>query len=121
MQDYISRKLTGYASQLEFSGYVVNEDLPCFLADSDVIVLPSLWENYPYVCLESMSAGKAIAIAWFTFAVLLIAAGFWTFGNLGDCPVGDACIRARWLDPALLVGTVAVWLLGISRILRKKA
>lgn len=28
--------------------------------DAAVCVIPSLWENHPYVCLESMSCGKAV-------------------------------------------------------------
>lgn len=30
------------------------------LADADVCCFPSLWENFPNVCLESMAAGKAV-------------------------------------------------------------
>jgi len=30
------------------------------ICQSDVVLMPSLWENCPYVCLEAMAAGRAI-------------------------------------------------------------
>ena len=29
-----------------------------------VCVFPSIWENFPNVCLEAMSAGRGIAASW---------------------------------------------------------
>jgi glycosyltransferase involved in cell wall biosynthesis len=30
------------------------------MSQSDIVLIPSLWENAPYVCLEAMAAGRAI-------------------------------------------------------------
>jgi glycosyltransferase involved in cell wall biosynthesis len=35
-------------------------EIPTVLAQTDVCVFPSIWENFPNVCLEAMSAGRAI-------------------------------------------------------------
>ena len=43
--------------------YVGKLDLPevrSFVRTSDIFLLPSLWENCPYSCLEAMAAGRAI-------------------------------------------------------------
>jgi len=60
MKEYITKALDKYTSNLEFTGYVPHNKIPLFLSDCDMVVLPSLWENYPYTCLEAMSAGKAV-------------------------------------------------------------
>ncbi len=36
------------------------EDVPAFLADCDVIVIPSRWEPWGLVCLEAKAAGKPV-------------------------------------------------------------
>ena len=36
------------------------EDVPSFLADCDVIVIPSRWEPWGLVCLEAKAAGKPV-------------------------------------------------------------
>lgn len=59
MESYIKNKLAKYIKSLEFYVVTANE-IPNMLQDSAVIVLPSIWENFPNVCLESMSAGRAI-------------------------------------------------------------
>ncbi len=38
------------------------ENVPAFLADCDVIVIPSRWEPWGLVCLEAKAAGKPIVV-----------------------------------------------------------
>ena len=38
------------------------EDVPAFLADCDVIVIPSRWEPWGLVCLEAKAAGKPVVV-----------------------------------------------------------
>ena len=45
---------------IEFKGQIPNENIPGYLADSDVFVLPSLSEGFPNVVLEAMASGLPI-------------------------------------------------------------
>jgi glycosyltransferase involved in cell wall biosynthesis len=59
--DAFMRKGAGKSSDaIEFVGPVARSELPSELSSADVCVFPSLWENFPYVCLEAMTAGRAI-------------------------------------------------------------
>jgi glycogen(starch) synthase len=59
MKEFILSELHAYKHNLEFLELGWDE-IPNALRDSSVCVFPSIWENFPNVCLEAMSAGKAI-------------------------------------------------------------
>src|SRR5207253_9072842 len=59
-KQYILTALRKYAHSLEFVGFTQRNQIPDHISDTGIFVIPSIWENYPYVCLEAMSAGKAI-------------------------------------------------------------
>lgn len=48
----------GIAGAVTFCGVV--DDMVAFMADVDIVVLPSLWEGMPNVVLEAMCAGRPI-------------------------------------------------------------
>lgn len=60
MQQYLEHKLSNHSSQLNFLGHLKLEAMPALLSRTDIIVIPSHWDNFPTVCLEAMSAGRAI-------------------------------------------------------------
>jgi glycosyltransferase involved in cell wall biosynthesis len=60
VREYFQRNLPGYVDHCEFTGSVALDRIPDYLARTDVCVFPALWDNFPYVCLEAMSAGKAV-------------------------------------------------------------
>jgi glycosyltransferase involved in cell wall biosynthesis len=60
MRDYLGRKLRPYGSSVELLTPVANDQLAGLFATTDLVVIPSVWENFANVCLESMSAGRAI-------------------------------------------------------------
>lgn len=59
MKEYIELKLVKYLDRIEFL-QVTPEQIPEVLSETAVCVFPSIWENFPNVCLEAMSAGRAI-------------------------------------------------------------
>jgi glycosyltransferase involved in cell wall biosynthesis len=60
MSEFIETTMRGYEKNYSLLGALEYEDLLKYYDKMDVCVFPSLWENFPYVCLEAMSAGKAI-------------------------------------------------------------
>jgi glycogen synthase len=58
--EWIQHQIPNHASRLEFSGKYPLERMAEAYDTLDICVFPSLWENFPYVCLEAMSAGRAI-------------------------------------------------------------
>ncbi len=60
MDVYMKKRAGGSAAAIEFPGTVPRNELPHELSSADVCVFPSLWENFPYVCLEAMTAARAI-------------------------------------------------------------
>jgi glycosyltransferase involved in cell wall biosynthesis len=45
---------------IHYLGKLDLHDVRCCLRVADIFLLPSLWENLPYSCLEAMAAGRAI-------------------------------------------------------------
>ncbi len=60
MDKYIARRIGAFSSKVEFVGSVPLGEIHKQLADTSISVIPSVWENFPNVCLEAMSAGRAI-------------------------------------------------------------
>ena len=57
---YILRSLKRYRSNITIVGPICLQRMPLEYDKVDVCVIPSIWENFPNVCLEAMSAAKAI-------------------------------------------------------------
>lgn len=60
MKEFLQKELVYYRSNLEFIDHCSSEKIVEYLSQTDVCVFPSIWENFPNVCLEAMSAGRAI-------------------------------------------------------------
>ena len=67
-----------------------------------------------------MTSGKMILASAVTFVVLLVTAAVWTFSNAGDCPSDMVCVRPSWIDPAIALVGIAVWLAVLVPIFRRK-
>ncbi len=63
MDKYIIQVLKKYSANLHFVGHVPANKLADALAEVSVIMIPSLFDNFPYVGLESMAAGKAVVVS----------------------------------------------------------
>lgn len=60
MRQYLEAQLRRYRHSLEFTGHIPLNQIPSFLATTDICVFPSVWENSGLVCIEAMSAGRGI-------------------------------------------------------------
>jgi len=57
----ISRSLSGAQNErLIFTGPLFGADKIKAIKSSDLMVVPSIWENFPYVCLEGMACAKPV-------------------------------------------------------------
>jgi glycosyltransferase involved in cell wall biosynthesis len=60
MKKCMLRALGSATRSVEFIDAVPLEEVPRMLERASVAVFPSLWENFPNVCLEAMASGRAI-------------------------------------------------------------
>ncbi len=59
-EDLLKRLAEGNP-KVQFVGKI--DDVPSFLADCDVVIIPSRWEPWGNVCLEAKAAGKPIIVS----------------------------------------------------------
>lgn len=48
---------------VDFSGHVPLDQLPAFFRCHDIVWIPSMYDNYPLICLEAMACGKAVIVS----------------------------------------------------------
>jgi glycosyltransferase involved in cell wall biosynthesis len=60
MKKVLLRALGKAAQAVEFVDAVPLDQVPELISRASVAVFPSIWENFPNVCLEAMAAGRAI-------------------------------------------------------------
>jgi len=60
MIDHLKRVLAAYEKSVEFTGPLPLDQMPKMLSETDICVFPSIWENFPNVCLEAMSAARGV-------------------------------------------------------------
>ena len=62
MKNYVLHKVSQlrYPENVQFINQLPREKLVEYYQRSTVCVVPSIWENYPYVCLEAMGCGRPV-------------------------------------------------------------
>jgi glycogen synthase len=60
MQTYLQQILKSHGRSIEFTGAIPLNGIAEILSATDVCVFPSLWENFPNVCLEAMAAARGV-------------------------------------------------------------
>jgi len=60
-QEELLRSLAGDDPRIRFVGSL--SDVPSFLAQCDVVIIPSNWEPWGNVCLEAKAAAKAVIVS----------------------------------------------------------
>jgi glycosyltransferase involved in cell wall biosynthesis len=58
--NYLQRIAGPNVHRLEFTGQVSLQETYHYYSLTDICVFPSVWENFPNVCLEAMAAGRGI-------------------------------------------------------------
>ena len=61
MQEWMQQELKQFSNRVFFKGAITGNEVKLLLSQSEICVVPSLWENYPTVVLEAMAAGCAVA------------------------------------------------------------
>jgi glycosyltransferase involved in cell wall biosynthesis len=54
---------TGCLSRVHFENNTPLEQLPAIFNQHDIVWVPSLYDNYPLICLEAMACGKAVVVS----------------------------------------------------------
>ncbi len=60
MRRYLELMLAPVRDRIVFLGRLEKEEMHGFFSEVGIVVLPSLWENFPNACLEAMAAGRAV-------------------------------------------------------------
>jgi glycosyltransferase involved in cell wall biosynthesis len=62
MKSYLFEKIAKlkYPDRVIWIDQIPRENLLEYYRNSSVCVIPSIWENYPYVCLEAMACAKPV-------------------------------------------------------------
>lgn len=60
LKRYIINKNKKWRKNIIFTGYVDRKQLLKIISDSKLLVLPSIWENFGYTCIEAMALGKVV-------------------------------------------------------------
>jgi len=60
MKDYILKLNSDFVNRLIFVEHIPYNQLYPIIERAKLVVLPSIWENFPYTCLEAMSFGKTV-------------------------------------------------------------
>lgn len=61
MKAWMQAQLHPFSQQIVFTGILTSSALENIYTESSIAIFPSLWENYPTVLLEAMTAGLPVA------------------------------------------------------------
>ncbi len=53
----------GCLARVRFENYVPLDQLPAIFRRHDIVWVPSLYDNFPLICLEAMACGKAVVVS----------------------------------------------------------
>jgi glycosyltransferase involved in cell wall biosynthesis len=56
----LRRALAPWGDRVRFAGFLEGEERVAALRAADAVCMPSLWENFPYACLEALAHGRPV-------------------------------------------------------------
>ena len=59
-KEWMQKQLKHFEQNIEFVDWIDYAEIPTYYAQTDIVVVPSLFESFSYVCAEAMSAGCAV-------------------------------------------------------------
>lgn len=65
MDVYLKKRLAPFLSSIDFVPHLPKEKIPAALADTDICIFPSYWENFGYTCVEAMAAARGVLASKF--------------------------------------------------------
>jgi glycosyltransferase involved in cell wall biosynthesis len=60
MKQLLLKKIGNHKDRVQFIEHVSLFEIPGYLAQAGVCAIPSIWDNFPNVCLEAMASGRGI-------------------------------------------------------------
>ncbi len=63
MKSYIQSLLKGHEDCIRFIPHVELSDMPNYYRSADICVIPSLYDNAPYTCIEALASGKPVIVS----------------------------------------------------------
>jgi glycosyltransferase involved in cell wall biosynthesis len=60
MKELMMEQIGAYKKQVQFLEKVDLFEIPKYLSQASICVIPSLWDNFPNVCLEAMASARGI-------------------------------------------------------------
>jgi glycosyltransferase involved in cell wall biosynthesis len=60
MKEVMEKEIGDYISKVEFIDHIPLTEVPSVISRAGICVFPSLWENFPNVCLEAMTASRPV-------------------------------------------------------------
>ena len=74
-KEWMLQELHPFNNRVIFKNGINYSDLPNAIAETDIVVLSSLFESFSYTCIEAMAAGKAVVASKQTAMADLITDG----------------------------------------------
>src|SRR5690625_3919839 len=92
IRSLLERELREHRHAVDFVDGVPYDQIPRYLADTDICALPSVWESFGFTCLEAMAAARAVVVSRGTGMAEMVDHG--TFGFVVEPKNSQTLARA---------------------------
>lgn len=129
MRGYLQQCLAqnGSLDRVEFISHVPLEQMPEYYRSADICVIPSLYDNAPYTCIEALASGKPVIVSSFGGTKEYVEEGVTGFVVPGENPnlLAEAILtllqdEKRRQEMAMAARNYAVQFLDLKTYCRRK-